>query len=197
MFWCLLILSLILFAISLIYFFGSFYGHSYQFLPPANDTENYRQKLLETYKGYEGGEELTEKYFNKYLYDYYNECSSANTLVNDLRSELLHKCNTFLILCTVPLCGTFLLFTLAGIDKNSVDKEYKVKVITPLMIENGNPPSQNQTAKIQTTKPLENKENINGQRRTKTATTSSSKTTEENNKRRHTNSTTSTKTIEE
>lgn len=162
---------------SVTYFIRSFYGHSYQFLPSANETEVYRQKLIETYKEYEDGESLTEKYFTENIFKYFNECSSANTKVNDLRSEMLHKCNTFLILCSLPLVGTFLLFTFAGIDKNSIDKEYKVKITTPIIIES-------KANEISNT--LKSKENINGQRATETSTTSAT-TSQEGNKGRRTN----------
>lgn len=126
--------SLILFVYSMSYFIRSFYGHTYEFIPSAIETENYRQKLLETYKEYDDGESIAEQYFDEYIYKYYNECSSVNTKVNDIRSEFLHKCNTYLILSALPLVLAFLIFTLAGIDKNSVDKEYKIKITNPVDI---------------------------------------------------------------
>ncbi len=128
------LISIILFVTSMSYFIRSFYGHTYEFIPSAIETENYRQKLIETYKEYEDGESIAEKYFDEYIYKYYNECSSLNTKVNDKRSEFLHKCNTYLILSALPLVAAFLIFTLSGIDKNTVDKEYKIKITNPLEI---------------------------------------------------------------
>jgi len=128
LFWIVFVLTIVLFIFSVTYFIRSFYGHSYQFLPQASETENYRQTLIKTYEEYKDGDELSRKYFNEYLFKYYNECSSTNTQINDRRSEALHKCNTYLILSTLPLVIAFLLFTLGGIDKNSKDKEYKVKI---------------------------------------------------------------------
>ena len=54
--------------------------------------------------------------------------------MNDRRSEYLHKCITYLILTALPLATSFLIFTLTGIDKNSIDKEYKIKIINPINI---------------------------------------------------------------
>jgi len=134
LFWILFGLGVVLFIFAVTKFIRSFYGHSYQFLPTACDTEEYRLKLIDTYKDYENGEQLSRKYFNEYLYKYYNECSSKNTKINDCRSEALHKCNTYLILCALPLAVAFLTFTFGGIDKNSEDKEYKVKITNSFVL---------------------------------------------------------------
>ncbi|MCK7597207.1 hypothetical protein M0G74_07960 [Microbulbifer sp. CAU 1566] len=135
-----LIVSVILFFKSVSYFSRAFYGHTYEFIPSAVTTEDYRKKLYETYGSREDCDQLVEKYFNKYLFDYYCECSSANTSVNDQRSYFLHKCNTYLIVNAIPLSVAFLVFTLSGIDKNTVDKEYKVKVTAPINFKNGSEP---------------------------------------------------------
>ncbi len=110
-------ISLIIFIVSVTYFVRAFYGHTYEFIPSALDTENYHDKLIETYKNYDECEELVNKYFNKYIFGYYNECSSFNTIVNDKRSKYLHKCNTYLILTVIPLSIAFLIFILSGIEK--------------------------------------------------------------------------------
>lgn len=125
------IVSAVLFVKSVSCFVRSFYGHTYEFIPSALTTENYRKELIDTYSKYDECDELVEKYFNEYIFSYYNECSSANTLVNDKRSEYLHKCNTYLILTALPLAVAFLIFTLSGIDKNSIEKEFKVKISNP------------------------------------------------------------------
>lgn len=100
-------LTIVLYAISFYYFIRAFYGHSYDFIPAASITELYRQELAETYKEYDNSEELVSIYFDEYLYRYFNECSSVNTIVNDKRSELLHKCSTFFLLTSLPLTITF------------------------------------------------------------------------------------------
>ncbi|USD21712.1 hypothetical protein MJO52_00795 [Microbulbifer variabilis] len=130
----LLVISLVLFVTSISYFIKAFYGHTYEFIPSALDTENYRKVLIETYRDYPECDKLVEKYFNEYIFRYYNECSSANTSVNDRRSKNLHKCNTYLIFTVLPLSVAFLIFTLSGIDKNSVKKEIKVQISKPIEI---------------------------------------------------------------
>lgn len=133
-------ISCCLFATSFVYFIRSFYGHTYLFLPSALDSENYRLSLIDTYSTYDECDELVSKYFNEYIYNHYNKCSSANTLVNDKRSERLHKCNTYLILNALPLFITFLIFTFSGIDRNSIDKELKVHISNPIEFDLNNKP---------------------------------------------------------
>jgi hypothetical protein len=139
-YWCAFGLSLALFIVSAAYFIRSFYGHTYAFIPSALETESYRDKLIKTYEDYENCNQLVDEYFNKYLFSYYNDCSSSNTEVNDNRSSFLHKCNTYLILLAIPLFISFAIFTLSGIDKSSKDKEYKIKVIEPISFKNNGEP---------------------------------------------------------
>jgi hypothetical protein len=128
------LLSVSLFVVSVSYFVRSFYGHAYEFLPSASDTEKYRKTLIDTYQEYDDCDELVERYFNEYLFRYFNECSSNNTKVNDKRSEYLHKCNTYLILTSMPLVVSFLIFTFSGVDGNSIGKDLKVQLIRPIEI---------------------------------------------------------------
>lgn len=127
-------ISVVLFITSVSYFVKSFYGHTYEFIPSALTTENYRNMLIDTYRDFDECDELVERHFNEYVFRYYNECSSTNTEVNDKRSEYLHKCNTYLILTVLPLAAAFLIFTLSGIDKNSIEKEIKVQISNPIEI---------------------------------------------------------------
>ncbi|WP_319549868.1 hypothetical protein [Desulfogranum marinum] len=184
-FWLVFGASVVLFVFALKHFVRSFYGHAYQFLPPANETERYRLDLIETYKGYEEGEVLSKKYFNQYIYNYYNECSSVNTAINDSRSEALHKCNTYLILCALPLAIAFLTFTFSGVDKNSVDKEYKVKITNSFKLPqniqlDSSEKNEQRTAGV----PEGNQEEVltNGKRTTETSATTSSPPAKEGDK---------------
>lgn len=136
----LLLVSFAIHCFSMVYFIRVFYGHTYEFIPSASETENYRNTLIETYSDYAEKDELVSKHFNEYLFRYYNECSSANTIINDSRSEFLHKCNTFSIANVIPLSILFLIFTFSGIDKNSIVKEYRIKLASPVIIENLNKP---------------------------------------------------------
>lgn len=134
------VISLCLFFLSLFYFIRAFFGSEYRFLPSAKVAENYRKKLVELYKDYDGSEgygdcqSLVAYHFKNYLLNEYIEGSSHNTQVNDRRSEALHKSNSFVIFNVVPLAGLFLIFTLANIDKNNIEKEYKVKISNPVTL---------------------------------------------------------------
>ena len=95
-----IIFSTVLLIIGIVFFIKAFYGHTYEFIPTANETENYRLKLDSIYKEYENGLELANTYLEDYLYKYYCECSSNNAIVNDKRSENLHKANSFNWVCS-------------------------------------------------------------------------------------------------
>jgi hypothetical protein len=123
-----------LFITGLVFLIRAFFGHTYSMLPPANQTESYRQELIQTYSGYSDGDVLVEKYFHEYLCRYFNECSSVNTEINDNRSRWIHRSNTFSILNAPLLVVAFLIFTLAGIDKNE-NREYRVCLQQPVTIE--------------------------------------------------------------
>ncbi|MCU8075771.1 hypothetical protein [Shewanella sp. SM29] len=173
------------FITSVSYFLRSFYGHTYEFIPSALTTENYRNKLIETYRDYDECDELVEKHFNEYIFKYYNECSSANTVVNDKRSEFLHKCNTYLILTSLPLAIAFLIFSLSGVDKNSVEKEFKVQISKPIELINSKSPLEingkfdNTTLKVDFSDDL--KELLNERKaETINATTTTGTTSKEN-----------------
>ena len=135
MFFFVVLISILLFVIECVFFIKAFYGHTYEFLPSAQVTEKYRQNLIDTYKSYDDCDALVSKHFSEYLFRYYNECSSINTIVNDKRSDAIHKSNTFAILNIIPMVLAFAMFAYSGIDKNSKDKEYKVNITNPIKIE--------------------------------------------------------------
>lgn len=126
--------SVILFCLSSYFFIRAFYGHTYEFLPLAKDSEKYRQDLVETYKSYGNCDQLVKHYFKEYIFTYYSDCASKNASINDKRSERLHKCNTFIILNSIPLVLAFIFFTFATLERNGVEKQYKVKIDNPVVI---------------------------------------------------------------
>lgn len=128
------ILSSALIAVGLIYFVHAFYGHTYEFIPTAVETEAYKQELDTTYKDYENGPELSSSYLKDYLYKYYYECSSNNSKVNDKRSENLHRANSFIVFSVAPLLLTFLVFHFGNVDKNKIDKVTVIESNKPLEI---------------------------------------------------------------
>lgn len=128
----LLILSTVtLFAV--VYFFvRSWYGNTYAFLPSAEATEQYRQLLESTYKQYKDGDTLSETHLNDYLCSKYITCSTQNTLCNDRRSLNIHKTNGTLILATILVALTFLVFFLGNLDKTNLNKPTEVVIVKPV-----------------------------------------------------------------
>ncbi len=137
----LFILSLILFVMSCWHFKKAFFGSEYKYLPTAKDSEDYRETLLNQYKNYDGKngyddcDTLVKKYFEEYVYNYYVKCSTHNAIVNDERSLQTHQSHSFVIFNVLPLAILFLMFTFTGIEKNELDREYKVKIANPLVVE--------------------------------------------------------------
>lgn len=129
-----IVFSIALLIIGIVFFIKAFYGHTYEFIPTANETEIYRLKLESTYEEYENGSELANTYLEDYLYKYYYECSSNNANVNDKRSESLHKANSFIVFVVIPLLVTFLIFHFGNVDKNMQQKIETIEINTPLKI---------------------------------------------------------------
>ncbi|ERP90556.1 hypothetical protein Q666_13270 [Marinobacter sp. ES-1] len=174
-------LSMLTFLATLSYFVRGFYGHTYEMIPSASDSEDYHKKLIDTYQNYGDYENLVRDAFRKYLFEYYASCSSNNTKVNDARSTYLHKCNTYLIITAIPLAVSFLIFSMAGINKNSDEKEYMVKIASPISLEyTGNIPDVDKVSETKIPQ-LEisdkKKEIVNEQRQEGRKSTTSSTTT--------------------
>jgi len=134
-FWVLLVISSISVISGVIYFIKSFYGHSYEFIPTASATEQYKNDLSTTYEEYENGTTLAKNYLQAYLYRYYHECSSKNSIVNDYRSKCLHRSNTLIIISLLPILLTFLIFNFGNVDSNRNEKIQKVIITNPLKLE--------------------------------------------------------------
>lgn len=94
-------------AVGAWFFKASWFGHTDKLLPTANETEIYREKLLDLYKDYDEKEQWVEESLKQYLYDYYRQFSSINTVNNDRRSYSLY-CATYAI--TVAVLLTFSAF---------------------------------------------------------------------------------------
>ena len=89
-FWILFILACLATAVGAWFFRLSWFGHTDKLLPTANETEAYRQELMEFYKEYEERDMLVEYGLKTYLYDYYKQFSSENTINNDARAYHLY-----------------------------------------------------------------------------------------------------------
>lgn len=127
-------ISVVLFIVSSTYFVGAFYNHGYSFMPSANKIEDYRKVLIDHYAEFDDAEENVNNEFSNFIYGYFNNCSSQNTAVNDLRSERIHRCNRFLLFSSIPLLISFLVFTFTSMGVHK-DKEYLVKLNGPISIE--------------------------------------------------------------
>jgi hypothetical protein len=123
------VVSAIALIFAVYFFIRSWYGHEYAFIPSASEAEEYRKKLIKTYKPYRGGSRLVTRYFRKYLYDYYVELSSNNTQINDQRSLYIHKARTCLIAAVSLLFVSFLVFYFSELDKSKHSKVSNVRVI--------------------------------------------------------------------
>ncbi|MBF0140502.1 MAG: hypothetical protein HQL74_09495 [Magnetococcales bacterium] len=119
-------------------FVRSWYDNIYFFLPSSEDTERYREQLIEIYKEYEHGEKLAMGHFSNYLMKYYIECSSKNTICNDRRSIFLHKTSTALIFTALFMFAAFLPFYFGGLNKNEIRKVTEVSIVNPISLTGGN-----------------------------------------------------------
>ena len=127
-----------LYAVSVWSFARGYFGYTYEFIPTAIETEEYRLKLIDTYKGYDNQGELVSRYFNDYLHKYYAECATANAKINDTKSYYIHKCNKNIAALVIPIVAAFLILTLTGIDQRDKKPEaLKVTITEPIVIESG------------------------------------------------------------
>lgn len=130
----LLIISTIFFALSGYYFIRVLVGNKYHFLPQANVMEQYRMAILEYYEKNKNIPDNSQNDFKRYLYETYNDCSSKNTITNDKRSYFIFKCNEFLICCTITLAVAYMILICSGINKDNHDKIYKVNIQRPVEV---------------------------------------------------------------
>lgn len=112
----------------IVFFIKTFYGHTYEYLPTAKETENYNSLLKATYDSYEGGEKIAEKHFDDYLYKYFCECSSMISDINQKRSDFLHKANTLIIFSITPILISFIIFNCFNLNKCNREKIYKINI---------------------------------------------------------------------
>lgn len=125
----LVIVDAVLISIGIYNFVRAFYGHEYEYMPNATSIETYRKKLKQTYKGFSKESELTKRYFNEFLTKYYSECSTTNATVNDLRSDLIHKANTYIVAVIIPLILTFVIVYSVNVNDKLMNKKANEKSI--------------------------------------------------------------------
>lgn len=128
----LLILSTVVLVVAIYFFVRSWYGNTYDFLPSADDTEQYRQLLQKTYEQYKDGDVLAEEYLYEYLCSNYIKCATQNTQCNDKRSLNIHKMNGTVIISTVLIALSVMVFFLGDIDKSKTNRPTEVVIIKPV-----------------------------------------------------------------
>lgn len=114
------------------FFITAFFNHAYQFLPDSAQTASYKQRLEDTYRGYEESEALVAGALDKYLTDYYVEYGSFNTRVNDRRSAYLHSCNGWMISAAVLMMLAYLAFHFGDLDKGRIKAPTEVHITKPV-----------------------------------------------------------------
>ena len=125
-------------GVALNFFLKSFFNYTYRFIPTAMVTEDYRLKLIDTYKSYDECDDLVRKYFKQYLSDTYIQCTTVNSENNELRSAHFHNTIKFIIPAFVFALASLMFFYLGKINKEE-QKETKVKITSPIEIKEGFP----------------------------------------------------------
>jgi hypothetical protein len=121
-------------VIAVYFFVRSWYGNTYAFLPSAEATEQYRHLLQKTYEQYKDGDSLAETYLNDYLCTKYIACATQNTQCNDLRSLYLHKTNGTLIVSTILVAVSYIVFFMGDLDRTKASKPTEVVIVKPVDI---------------------------------------------------------------
>lgn len=128
-------ITALLVAVAITCFIISWYGYEYKLLPTANETNKYRNEMLELYEEYDDTEELVNKNLKEYLYNSYREYSSINTVINDRKSFYLYLTNLFLIVSVLFSLATFFQFYFGDLDKSNYEKTQKVIITSPIYID--------------------------------------------------------------
>ena len=115
-FWIFFIATCIAIVVGAWFFKSSWFGHTDKLLPTANETENYRETLIELYEEYEEKDALVETVLKEYLYNYYKQFSSENTTNNDARAYHLYRA-TYAI--TVAVLFAFISFIPYFLDNHA------------------------------------------------------------------------------
>lgn len=144
-------LSFIALCIAAYYFVRSCFGNEYSFLPDAQSTEEYRQKLCDLYKPYASGTQIASDHFSDYLMSYYIQRSTENTNCNDRRCISLHRTNYALIITAAFTFFSFLSFYLGGLEK--ADKKFIAQPSTINLITLNGDCMPNETSKNSTPPP--------------------------------------------
>ncbi|MGR5251094.1 hypothetical protein ACPV5S_02695 [Vibrio astriarenae] len=116
------LLSAIIFVVAVYKLTDAFWGNEYSYLPPMDETEEYRQSLGKDIAG-------TTESFEDYLIEEYSACAGENRKTNKERQKKLNSIVKWLKASIIPFAlagGMFLLFDL---DSSSSRKATEVQLI--------------------------------------------------------------------
>lgn len=91
LFWAFFLSACVATAVGAWTFKASWFGHTDKLLPTANETEAYRLTLVDFYKESDEKEQWVAEALKQYLYDYFKQFSSENTVNNDARAYHLYR----------------------------------------------------------------------------------------------------------
>lgn len=89
------------------FFRASWFGHTDKLLPTANETEAYRSTLVDFYKESDEREQWVAEAVKQYLYDYFKQFSSENTVNNDARAYHLYRATSAITVAVLLAFSAF------------------------------------------------------------------------------------------
>jgi len=107
LFWAFFVTACCATAVGAWFFKASWFGHTDKLLPTANETEAYRSQLIDLYKEFDEREKLVEDALKQYLYNYYKQFSSENTVNNDSRAYHLYLATYAITVAVLLAFSTF------------------------------------------------------------------------------------------
>ncbi|MCF7504085.1 hypothetical protein [Vibrio sp. L3-7] len=115
-------ISAVIFVVVVYKLTDAFWGNEYSYLPPMDETEEYRQSLGNSAS-------MATETFEDYLIEEYSACSGENRKTNKKRQDKLNSIVKWLKASIIPFVlsgGVFLLFDL---DSSSSRKVTEIKLI--------------------------------------------------------------------
>jgi len=101
LFWLLFIASACALLVGAWFFRRAWYGNTDQHLPPADKIEAYHAELVTLYRDEPNADELVQKYFSSFMFDYYIKTSSIITANNDGRTYSIYRANLSLTIAVL------------------------------------------------------------------------------------------------
>lgn len=128
----LVLFSMVPLGVATYFLIRSYSGYAYEYVPTAQELEDWKKKLIEYNKQYKIAETDNEAEAKAlaYLYDRFAFCAHINALNNDTKSATLHKANRWMILAIGLAFITGAFSVVVSFPK--VDKVYRVRIVEPL-----------------------------------------------------------------